>query len=385
MEAYLDNGATTRCYPEVAELIRKVLLEDYGNPSSLHRKGVEAEQYIREATGTLADILKVNEREIYYTSGGTESNNWALTGTAMAHRRTRGHFIISAVEHPAVSAPAAFLRESGFDVTVLPVDREGTVHPEELRQAIREDTLLVSVMLVNNEIGTVEPVEELARTVHDSNPDTVFHVDAIQGFGKCRILPRRMGIDMLSASGHKIHGPKGVGFLYVNERVRLRPLIYGGGQQAGMRSGTDNVPGIAGMGLAARMVYDHLEENRAHMYALRNQLRDGLLQMDHVVIHGPADPARTSPHILNASFVGVRSEVLLHTLEERGIYVSAGSACSSHKRTGSPTLTAIRCPREEMESAVRFSFSDLTTPEEINYTLDVLREVIPALRRFTRH
>ena len=384
MEAYLDNGATTRCYPEVADLIRKTLLKDYGNPSSLHRKGVEAEQYIRRTTEILADILKVNEREIYYTSGGTESNNWALAGTAMAHRRTGGHFIISAVEHPAVSAPASALHDMGFDLTVLPVDREGRVHPEELRQAVRKDTLLVSVMMVNNEIGTIEPIEEIARIVHETNPDTVFHVDAIQAFGKCRILPGRLGIDMLSASGHKIHGPKGVGFLYVNDRVRLRPLIYGGGQQSGMRSGTDNVPGIAGLGLAARMMYDHLEENRTHMYALRKRLADGLSGLDQVVIHGPSDPAEAAPHILNASFLKVRSEVLLHALEDRGIYVSAGSACSSHKRSGSPTLTAVRCPREEMESAVRFSFSDMTRPEEIDYTLEALRELLPALRRFTR-
>ena len=384
MEAYLDNGATTRCYPEVADLIRKTLLEDYGNPSSLHRKGVEAEQYIRRTTEILSDILKVNEREIYYTSGGTESNNWALAGTAMAHRRTGGHFIISSVEHPAVSAPASALHDMGFDLTVLPVDREGRVHPEELRQAIRKDTLLVSVMMVNNEIGTIEPVEELARIVHETNPDTVFHVDAIQAFGKCRILPGRMGIDMLSASGHKIHGPKGVGFLYVNDRVRLRPLIYGGGQQSGMRSGTDNVPGIAGMGLAARMMYDHLEENRDHMYALRKKLADGLSGLDQVVIHGVSDPLEAAPHILNASFLKVRSEVLLHALEDRGIYVSAGSACSSNRPAVSRTLKSIGLKDSLLESTVRFSFSIYNTLEQVDYASDVMHELIPVLLKYRR-
>lgn len=383
MEIYLDNSATTRAYPEVAELMTKLMLEDYGNPSALHQKGVEAEQYLRRARETMAKILKAQEKEIYFTSGGTESNNWALMGTAMGMKRMGGHIITTQVEHPAVQAPITFLEEQGFTVTRLGVDREGMVDPEELEQAVTPETILVSVMFVNNEIGTVEPIAELGERIKKKNPNTVFHVDAIQAFGKLSICPKKLNIDLMSVSGHKFHGPKGIGMLYVREKTKIRPLILGGGQQNGMRSGTDNVPGAAGMALAAQMVCDHLEENRAHMYRIREQLVSGLGNMDRVIVHGKQGE-QAAPQIVNASFLGVRSEVLLHTLENEGIYVSAGSACSSHKRGGSPTLTAIGASKEERESAVRFSFSEWTTEEEIEKTLEVLNRVVPVLRKFTR-
>ena len=238
-------------------------------------------------------------------------------------------------------------------------------------------------MYVNNEIGAVEPIEEIGRRIKAKNPKTYFHVDAIQAFGKYRIYPKRMGIDMLSVSGHKIHGPKGSGFLYIDEKVKIRPLILGGGQQNGMRSGTDNVPGIAGLAKSAEIVYKHFDEQTAQMRACKHHLIEGLRELDDVVIHGMPEE-EGAPQIVNASFLNVRSEVLLHTLEDRQIYVSAGSACSSHKRAGSPTLTAIGASKAEMESAVRFSFSEFTTLEQIDYTLDTLREVLPMLRRFTR-
>ena len=383
MEIYLDNAATTRCYEEVRDVVVRTMTEDYGNPSSMHRKGVEAEQYLKEAARTLADILKVRDKEIYFTSGGTESNNWALIGTALANCRRGRHIITSAIEHAAVAAPLAALEEQGFTVTRLPVNREGLVDPDELEEAVTDETILVSVMFVNNEIGSVEPVEELGKRIRRKNPQAYFHVDAIQAFGKYRIHPGRMNIDLLSASGHKIHGPKGVGLLYAGEKVKFRPLILGGGQQNGMRSGTDNVPGAAGMAAAVRKIYGRLEENRAHMYRIKQRLAEGLGRMEHVVLHGMA-PEEGAPHILNASFTGVRSEVLLHALEDRGIYVSAGSACSSHRRAGSATLAAIGCGRAEMESAVRFSFCEYTTEEEIDETLKVLNEIVPMLRRFTR-
>ena len=383
MEIYLDNSATTRAYPEVAELMTKLMLEDYGNPSALHQKGVEAEQYLRRARETMAKILKAQEKEIYFTSGGTESNNRALMGTAMGMKRMGGHIITTQVEHPAVQAPITFLEEQGFTVTRLGVDREGMVDPEELEQAVTPETILVSVMFVNNEIGTVEPIVELGERIKKKNPNTVFHVDAIQAFGKLSICPKKLNIDLMSVSGHKFHGPKGIGMLYVREKTKIRPLILGGGQQNGMRSGTDNVPGAAGMALAAQMVCDHLEENRAHMYRIREQLVSGLGNMDRVIVHGKQGE-QAAPQIVNASFLGVRSEVLLHTLENEGIYVSAGSACSSHKRGGSPTLTAIGASKEERESAVRFSFSEWTTEEEIEKTLEVLNRVVPVLRKFTR-
>ena len=390
MEAYLDNSATTRVCPEAAAIVQQLMLEDFGNPSSMHRRGVESEKYVRRARETLASLLKVREKDIYFTSGGTESDNWAVFGTAEAARRRGRHLIISSLEHPAVSAPVQHLEEQGYEVTRLSADREGRIDLDELEAAVRPDTILVSVMYVNNETGSVQPVAEAAKAVHRKNPDTWFHTDAVQGFGKYRILPKREGIDMMSVSGHKFHGPKGTGFLYIDERVKLKPLIYGGGQQNGMRSGTDNVPGIAGLAAAAGAVYRDREETERHMTALKKKLTEGLLSMDNVRINGMSDPASWydtglhAPHIVNASFIGVRSEVLLHTLEDRGICVSAGSACSSHKRAGSPTLTAIGCTKEEMESSLRFSFAGTTTEQEIDWTLQTLLDVVPMLRRFTR-
>ena len=384
MEAYLDNSATTRVFPEVVELMVKTMSEDYGNPSSMHTKGVEAEQYIKEATKTFAQILKVQEKEIYYTSGGTESDNWALIGTAMANRRTGNHIVVTAMEHPAVGAVADFLEKQGFAVTRLSVDEQGRIDPEKLRDAVREDTIVVSMMYVNNEIGAVQDIAALSRVVKEKNPKTYVHVDAIQAFGKYHIYPKRMGIDMLSVSSHKLHGPKGVGLLYIDDKVKIVPIIYGGGQQKGMRSGTDNVPGIAGFGLATKMTYDHLDEKIEKMYTLKRRLVDGLMEIPDVHIHGMA-VEEGAPHIVSAAFVGVRSEVLLHTLEERGIYVSAGSACSTHKRNASPTMQAIQAPNTLTEATVRFSFSETTTEEEIDYALGVIREIVPMLRRYTRH
>ncbi len=384
MEAYLDNSATTRVFPEVVDLMVKTMSEDYGNPSSMHTKGVEAEQYIKEATKTFAQILKVQEKEIYYTSGGTESDNWALIGTAMANRRTGNHIVVTAMEHPAVGAVADFLEKQGFAVTRLSVDEQGRIDPEKLRDAVREDTIVVSMMYVNNEIGAVQDIAALSRVIKEKNPKTYVHVDAIQAFGKYHIYPKRMGIDMLSVSSHKLHGPKGAGLLYIDDKVKIVPIIYGGGQQKGMRSGTDNVPGIAGFGLAAKMTYDHLDEKIEKMYALKRRLVDGLMEIPDVHIHGMA-VEEGAPHIVSAAFVGVRSEVLLHTLEERGIYVSAGSACSTHKRNASPTMQAIQAPKPLTEATVRFSFSETTMEEEIDYALGVIKEIVPMLRRYTRH
>ena len=383
MEAYLDNAATTRCYEEVRDIVVKTMMEDYGNPSSMHLKGVEAEKYVKEAAREIARTLKVQEKEIYFTSGGTESDNWALIGTAMANQRKGKHIITTVFEHAAISAPAAWLEEQGFEVTRVPVDSRGNLSMEELAAAIREDTILVSAMYVNNELGAVLPVEEIGALIKEKNPDTLFHADAIQAYGKYRIFPKKMKIDLLSVSSHKIHGPKGAGFLYIGEKVKIHPLILGGGQQKGMRSGTDNVPGIAGMGEAARIIYEHLEENTSRMRKLKEYFRGELEKIDNVEINGPV-AGEGAPHILNASFLGVRSEVLLHALEDQGIYVSAGSACSSHKRTGSPSLGAIGLSPERKESAVRFSFSEFTTKEELDYTLETLKSLLPMLRRYAR-
>ena len=384
MEAYFDNSATTRCYPEVAEIVVKTMTEDFGNPSAMHLKGVEAEKYVREAAQILAKILKVNEKEIIFTSGGTESNNLALFGGADANKRSGNHIITTSVEHAAVGQPAERLEQMGYEVTIVPVDHRGVVQLEALEKALRPDTILVSTMYVNNEVGAVMPVEEIAKLVHEKSPKALYHVDAIQAFGKYRIYPKKAGIDMLSVSSHKIHGPKGVGFLYINEKARIQPQILGGGQQAGMRSGTDNVPGIAGLGVAAKMVYTDFDEKIEHMYQLKEHLAEGFLKLPDVRLNG-MELREGAPQILSASFLGVRSEVLLHTLEEKGIYVSAGSACSSHKRKAAGTLSAMGMEAAQRESTLRFSFSEENTFEEVDYALEVIGQVLPMLRRYSRH
>lgn len=385
MDIYFDNSATAKCFDSVRDIVVKTMMEDYGNPSSMHQKGVEAEAYVKEAAAVLAKTLKVNEKEIYFTSGGTESNNWALMGAAMANKRAGNHIITTAIEHPAVSEPLRFLEEQGFAVTRLSVDREGRISLQELEEALTEQTILVSAMYVNNEMGAVQPVEEIGRLVHSRCPQALFHVDAIQAFGKYEIFPKRMGIDLMSASGHKIHGPKGVGLFYMSDKAKLVPIIYGGGQQRGMRAGTDNVPGIAGFAQAVKECYTDRQSKNLKLYELKEYMAERLAALEHVVLHGSLERKKSAPHILNVSFVGVGSEVMLHTLEERHIYVSAGSACSTHKRAASPTLTAIGAKKEELDSAVRFSFCEGNTKEEVDKVIEALEEVLPMLRRYRAH
>ena len=387
MEIYLDNSATTRVLPEVAQLMTKVMCEDYGNPSSMHRKGVEAESYIRYAKETLAKLLKVSEKEIIFTSGGTESDNMALIGCAMANMRRGRHLITTKIEHPAVLQTMNYLESQGFQVTYLPVDKTGRVRLEDLQRAIRPDTILVSMMYVNNEIGSLQPIAEAGALIKRMNPAILFHVDAVQGFGKFKIYPKKLNIDLMSVSSHKIHGPKGVGFLYVGEKVKILPITYGGGQQKNMRSGTENVPGIAGMAKAAELLYEHLDEDVNYLYELKEYFVKGVSSLEGIQVNGliPEESLRgTAPHVVSVSVAGVRSEVLLHALEDKGIYISAGSACASNKPQTSETLKAIGLQREYWDSTIRFSFSVLTTKEEIEETLQVLYELIPMLRKYTR-
>ncbi len=382
-EIYFDNAATTAVSPAAAGTVLRVMTEDYGNPSSLHEKGVAAEGYVRAAAKTIAGTMKVSPNEIYFTSGGTEANNWALFGAARANARLGKKILTSAMEHPAVAEVLKNLAGDGFEVIAVPVDSQGRLDLAFFEKELTPEVILASFMMVNNEIGAVTPVREIGRLLKSRCPNALFHVDAIQAYGKYPIYPKELGIDLLSVSGHKLHGPKGTGFLYKNERVKLKPLIYGGGQQGGLRSGTENVPGIAGFGIAAAEAYEHLPERVEHMYALRKRLVSGLEKLPEVVIHEM--PGREgAPHIVNAAFVGVGSEVLQHSLEEHGIYVSAGSACSSHKRAGSPTLAAIGAPKEEMTSSVRFSFSELNSEEEVDEALRALEEILPMLRRYRR-
>lgn len=382
-EVYLDNSATTRCSERAKDIMVKILMEDYGNPSSLHMKGVEAENYIKEAKKKIAKTMKVDEKEILFTSGGTESNNTALIGAALANRRAGNHIITTSIEHASVSATAAYLEELGFRVTYLKVDKDGLISLDELRDAVCEDTILVSMMMVNNEIGALEPIEEAIRVIREKNPKTLVHVDAIQAYGKYRIFPKKMGIDLLSVSGHKIHAPKGTGFLFIKDKTKVKPLIYGGGQQKGMRSGTENVPGVAALGEASAEIYEDFEEKIEHLYQIKERFVNGVSQIEGVSLNGKTG-RDSAPQIVSVSIDGVRSEVMLHTLEDRKIYVSAGSACSSNKPSVSHTLTGIGLKSNLLDSTIRFSFSVHTTEEEIDYALDVMKEVVPKLRRYTR-
>ena len=383
MEAYLDNSATTCCSERAKNIMVQALTEDYGNPSSLHNMGKEAEDYIREAREKIARTLKIDEKEIVFTSCGTESNNMALIGGALANKRQGMHLITTAIEHASVSAPMAYLEELGFEVTYLSVDKDGVISLEELRDAVREDTILVSVMMVNNEIGSVQPIEEAAKVIKEKNPNTLFHVDAIQAYGKFRIYPKKMGIDLLSVSGHKIHAPKGIGFLYIRDKVKVKPLIVGGGHQKGMRSGTENVPGTAALGEAAAEIYEDFDAKIDKMYAIKERFIKGVTEIEGVTINGKTG-RDSAPQVVSVSIKDVRSEVMLHSLEEYGIYVSAGSACSSNKPAPSKTLQAIGLPKNQLESTIRISFCVNTTEEEVDYAVDKMKEIIPFRRKFTR-
>lgn len=382
MEAYLDNSATTRCSEAAFEVMKKVLLEDYGNPSSLHNKGMEAENYEKNAKKIIAKSLKVSEKNIYFISGGTEGNNLAIAGAVAGNPRVGKHVITTAIEHPSVGNPMKHLEELGYEVDYLSVDGHGYISLEELSSLLREDTVLVSIMHVNNEIGTIEPVEEVAKLVHAKAPKALFHVDAIQSYGKVALFPEKMGVDIVTVSGHKIHGPKGSGFIYINPKVKVTPQLLGGGQEDGFRSGTQNVPAIAALGVAVEEIFADFEGNRSHMRALRNRMMEGLGTIDGISFNGDLEAG--APHILSVSVSGVRSEVLLHALEDRGIYVSAGSACSSNKPSVSKTLTAIGLDEKLLDSTVRISFSIHSTMEEVEYAIAAFTDIVPKLQKYMR-
>ena len=383
MEAYLDNSATTRCKKEVVDVMVNAMEVDFGNPSSMHMYGIKAEKYIKEAKETFVKLLKCQDKEIIFTSGGTESNNMAIIGAVIANKRDGNHIIVSSVEHASVKQPIRFLEEQGFRISYLPVDENGLISLDDLKKELCDETIFVSTMYVNNEIGTVEPIEEMAQIIHNYNPNIVFHVDAIQAFGKYKIYPKKMGIDLLSVSGHKLHGPKGSGILYIRDKVKIKPLILGGGQQKGMRSGTENVPGIAGLGVAAKQAYNNFEEKIEHLYSIKERLVDAIKNIPDATINGRVG-RDFAPHILSVSFEGIRSEVLLHALEDKGIYVSSGSACASNKPGLSSTLAAIGVDKKLLDSTIRFSFCFETTLEEIDYCIQTLNELLPMLRKFRR-
>lgn len=383
-EIYFDNGATTRALPQVREIMDEVLEKEYGNPSSMHMKGFDAEKYVNHAKEIIAKSLKVDPKEIYFTSGGTEANNLALIGTAFANKRERKHIITSCIEHASVYNPLSFLEDEGFEVTYLPVDEHGIVDLEVLKKALRKDTLMVSIMCVNNEIGAIEPVEEIGKIVKSFDPKILFHTDCIQAYGKLNCYPKKWKADMISVSGHKIHGPKGIGFIYIKNGTKIKPIIWGGNQQKGMRSGTENVPGIAGLSLAAKTIYDNLDKKVEKMRMLKQHFIEGVEKIENTTIHGLYDET-SAPHIISVGIAGIRSEVLLHALEDKGIYVSSGSACASNHPQISGVLKGIGARQEFLDATLRFSMSEFTTMEEIDYTLDALYNIVPMLRRYTRH
>ncbi|KHO62825.1 cysteine desulfurase [Thermoanaerobacter sp. YS13] len=382
MEVYLDNSATTRVRKEVIEKMVEVLEKEYGNPSSLHLKGYQAEKLMKEARENVAKLINGDTEGIVFTSGGTESNNLALIGVAESLRKKGNHIISSTIEHPSVLNVLKYLEENGFEVTYLDVDKTGKVDIENLKRTITDKTILISIMAVNNEIGTIEPIQEIGEVAKER--DIIFHVDAIQAVGKINIDVKKQNLDMVSLSSHKIHGPKGVGALYIDKSVKIRPIIFGGGQEKNLRSGTENMPGIVGVGVASKLAQENFHENASKLMSLKKRLYEGIVsEIKDVHLNGPKIE-EGAPHILNISFAGIRGEVLLHALEERGIYVSTGSACSSKKKGQSHVLKAIGLKEDLIESAIRFSFGIFNTEEEIDYTISVLKEKVNFLRKYKR-
>ena len=379
---YLDNAATTMCDSDVAAEITRINTEVYGNPSSAHGMGMAAEMEIRRASEGIAKALKCKRSEIIFTSGGTEADNLAIRGAAYAYKRRGTHLITTAIEHPAVANVMKKLEGEGFEVTYLPVDGEGVVSVDALKEALTKETILVSVMQVNNETGSVQPLEEIGRAIKSFDEEILFHTDAVQGFGKVPLKLRDAHIDMMSVSSHKIHGPKGAGFLYLKDGVRLISQMNGGGQQGGLRSGTENVAGIVATGLASVKAFEGLEKNAAEMYALKERFLNGLKEkLPEVILNGQAKD-KSAPHIMSLSVPGVKAEVLLHALEDKDVYVSAGSACSAHHPGISDTLFAMGIPEENLDCTIRVSLSKYTTADDTDRLLEAMEQTVPMLKKF---
>ncbi|WP_069997921.1 cysteine desulfurase family protein [Cellulosilyticum sp. I15G10I2] len=382
-EIYLDNASTTKPLKQVADAVADIMINIYGNPSSLHKKGIEAETIIKNASVFLAKVLGCAQDEMIYTSGGTESNNMAIIGTSLAYRRRGNKIITTAIEHPSVLEPFKYLKSQGFEICMIPVSKEGYIDLEALEEAIDEQTILVSIMHVNNEIGTVQPLEQIGTLIKQKHKETLFHVDAVQSFSKIPIHVKKDKIDLLSVSAHKFYGPRGIGFLYKSKQVRLNPLIYGGGQQKDLRSGTENTPGIAGMLEACKYVTENKKQINAEYLDAKTYLANEILaHIPDTFINGPS-VSQGAPHILNIGFRNVRAEVLLHALEHNGIYVSSGSACASNKKSHSHALMAIGNHKDDFDNAIRFSFGLDITKEDLDNTLQVLKEQVALLRRYT--
>lgn len=380
MEVYLDNSATTKPYDEAVARMAEVMTDNYGNPSALHRKGKSAEDSLERDRESVAKLIGAKADEIFFTGGGTESDNIAIIGYAMANKRSGNRIICTATEHAAVLNSFKYLEARGFEAVYIGVDEYGYPDMDELSSAINEDTILLSFMYVNNETGTIFPIDEISAM--RDRAKCALHVDAVQAFGKIDINVKKSAIDMLSISSHKIHGPNGVGALYLKGGLKISPLSYGGNQERTMRSGTENIAGIASFAKACEIKFANMEADNAKMAELKENFKNKLISsIDDVLVNSPEDSLCS---ILNLSFPGVKSEVLLHVLESKGIYVSTGSACNSKKNKYSYVLKAMGLKDNIIDSALRFSLSSFTTAEEMDYTADVLIKEVPLLRKIMR-
>lgn len=375
---YFDNSSTTKPFREVLESFSKVSSEFYGNPSSLHGLGAQSEKLLSQAREQIAKLLHVQKNEIYFTSGGTESNNIAIKGTALMHKGRGKHLITTEIEHPSVKESMEQLKELGFRVTYIPVDANGVVKTEDIEKAICHDTILVSVMHVNNEIGAIQPIEEIGQLLTQYSK-ILFHVDYVQGIGKVPLDIHESYIDLCTISGHKFHGLKGTGALYVRDGVRISSLISGGGQEWKLRSGTENVAGMVAMSKALRMTFLEQEKHLNHMVQIKDFLRSKLEMIEGVTIHTPI--TYSAPHILNFSIKGFKAEVFVHALEEMQVIVSTTSACSSKKQKPSSTLLAMGIPEEEALSAIRISLSYENTQGEAEQFIKIVNQAVARLRK----
>ncbi|NLL06280.1 MAG: cysteine desulfurase [Clostridiaceae bacterium] len=377
-DIYLDNSATTKPYDEVIEFISHINKNVYANPSSLHSKGLEAEKYIKSAREIIAKSLAVDNQEIYFTSGGTEANNLAIIGYLEGNPRKGNKIITTKIEHPSVLEVYKNLIDRGYIVDFIDVDEKGVINLNSLREAIDDQTALISIIYINNEIGSIQPINEIVEIKNSIDREIAIHVDAVQAYGKVKILPKKLGIDLMSISSHKIHGPKGVGALYVKRGLKVKPVIIGGGQEFTMRSGTENVSGICGFGMAADITTKKIDENYLRCMKIKEYFKNRLYEEfpKEVFVVSPKD---ASPYILNVSFSDIRAEVLLHHLEMENVFVSTGSACSSRKNVHSHVLKALGLRPETIDGAIRFSFSAFNSIKDMEYTINAIKKILPKI------
>lgn len=374
---YLDNAATTQVYPEVLEAMLPYFTEYYGNPSSIYSFAGEANKAVTKARETLAEMIHAKTEEIYFTGGGSESDNWALKATAEAYQEKGKHIITTKIEHHAILRTCEYLEKKGFEVTYINVDEYGCVKLDELEKAIRPDTILISVMTANNEIGTIQPVEEIGQIARKHG--VLFHTDAVQAFGHMELDVDKMNVDMLSASGHKINGPKGIGLLYIQKGVKIRSFLHGGAQERSRRAGTHNVPGIVGFAKAAELAKASMEERIAYETELRDHLIERTLrEIPYSRLNG--DREKRLPNNANFCFQYIEGESLLILLDQKGICGSSGSACTSGSLDPSHVLLAIGLPHEIAHGSLRLTLSEKTTKEDIDVTVDALKEIVDRLR-----